>query len=88
MLWVYGYYKYVYSYSAWIDFRRQNLTSTDLYPRAVRTKVDPRAVRVNGHLMGKPTFKRQMMTRTQHYFIVATAHQGGHEGEGDKFHTG
>ena len=30
MLWVYSYYKYVYSYSAGIDFRRQNLTSTDV----------------------------------------------------------
>ena len=36
MLWVYGHYKYVYSYSAGIDFRRQSLTS----------KVDSRAVRV------------------------------------------
>ena len=31
MLWVYGYYKYVYSFSAGIDFRRQLLT----------TEVDP-----------------------------------------------
>ena len=30
MLWVYGHYKYCYSYSAGIDFRRQNLTSTDV----------------------------------------------------------
>ena len=29
MLWVYGHYKDFYSYSAGIDFRRQNLTSTD-----------------------------------------------------------
>ena len=36
MLWVNGHYKYSYSYSAGIDFRRQNLT----------TKVDPRAERV------------------------------------------
>ena len=36
MLWVYGHYKYVYPYSAGIDFRRQNLTS----------KVDSRAVMV------------------------------------------
>ena len=27
---MYGYYKYVYSYSVGIDFRRQNLTSTDV----------------------------------------------------------
>ena len=26
MLWVYGHYKYVYSYSAGVDFSRQNLT--------------------------------------------------------------
>ena len=38
MLWVYGHYIYVYSYSAGIDFSRQNLT----------TKVCPRTVRVNG----------------------------------------
>ena len=30
MLWVYGQYKYVDSYSAGIDFSRQNLTSTDV----------------------------------------------------------
>ena len=36
MLWVYGL-KYFYSYSTWIDFSRQILT----------TKVDPRAVRAN-----------------------------------------
>ena len=30
MLWVYGHYKYVYSYSTGIDFSRQNLTSTDV----------------------------------------------------------
>ena len=36
MSWVYNHYKYVYSYSAGIDFRRQILT----------TKVDPRTVRV------------------------------------------
>ena len=36
MLWIYSRYKYVYSHSAGIDFRRQILTS----------KVDPRTVRV------------------------------------------
>ena len=30
MLWVYGHYKYYYSYSAEIDFSRQNLTSVDV----------------------------------------------------------
>ena len=30
VLWVYGHYKYVYSYSAGLDFSRQNLTSTDV----------------------------------------------------------
>ena len=29
MLWVYGHYKYVYSYNEGIDFSRQNLTSID-----------------------------------------------------------
>ena len=38
LLWYYGHYKYFYSYSAGIDFRRQILTF----------KVDPRAARVNG----------------------------------------
>ena len=42
MLGVYGYYKYVYSYCAGIDCRRQNLTS----------KVDPRAVRIKGLIPG------------------------------------
>ena len=37
MLWVYGQYKYVYSYSAGIDFSRQILT-TEVDPRAVRVK--------------------------------------------------
>ena len=41
MLWVYGQHKYVNSYSAGIDFRRQNLTSI------LTTKPDPRTVRVN-----------------------------------------
>ena len=35
MLWVYGQYKYFYSYSAGVDFSCQNLT-TNVYPRAVR----------------------------------------------------
>ena len=30
MLWVYDHYKYFYSYSAGIEFSRQNLTSTDV----------------------------------------------------------
>ena len=30
MLWVYDHYKSFHSYSAWIDFRLQNLTSTDV----------------------------------------------------------
>ena len=30
MLWFYGHYKYVYSYSAGIDIRRQNLKSLDV----------------------------------------------------------
>ena len=38
VLCVYGHLEYVYSYGAWIDFRRQILTS----------KVDSRSVRVRG----------------------------------------
>ena len=30
MLWIYSHYKYFYSYSAGIDFRYQNLMSTDI----------------------------------------------------------
>ena len=41
MLWVYGHYKQFYSYSAGIDFSRQNRR------QILTTKVDPRAVRVN-----------------------------------------
>ena len=33
MLRIYRHYKYVNSYIAGIDFRRQNLTSTDVYRR-------------------------------------------------------
>ena len=40
MLWVYGRYNYFYSYSAGIDFSRQN--------QILSTKVNPRAVRVEG----------------------------------------
>ena len=43
MLWVYENYKYFYSYSAGIDFSRQNLTSKR---QILTTKVDPRTVRV------------------------------------------
>ena len=39
MLWVHGHYKYIYSYSAGIDFRRENLTSTDI--RFSRLKLIP-----------------------------------------------
>ena len=61
MLWVYGQHKYVNSYSAGIDFSRQNLTYTgdklwssecDVCRRQILTsKVDPRAVRVKIFLM-------------------------------------
>ena len=37
MLYVYGRYKYLYSYSAGIDYRRQILT-TKVYPRTVKVK--------------------------------------------------
>ena len=33
MLWVYDHYKYFYSYSAGIDFRRQNLTNINIFTR-------------------------------------------------------
>ena len=48
MLWVYDHYKYLYSYSAGIDFSRQNLASeSGVYRRQIlKTKVDPRTVRV------------------------------------------
>ena len=47
MLWVYGHYKYFYSYSAGIYFWRRILTS----------KVDPRAVRVKVlHMLHPRTF--------------------------------
>ena len=39
MLWVYDHYKYVYSFSTGIDFRRQNLT--------LAFTADPSAERVN-----------------------------------------
>ena len=44
MLWVYSSYKYFYFYSAGINFRRQNLTYTDV--RFLTYKGDPRTVRV------------------------------------------
>ena len=44
MLWVYAHYKYIYSYSEGINFRRQNLTSTRR--QILTSEVDPRAVRV------------------------------------------
>ena len=37
MLWVYGHYKYVDSYSAGIDFRRRNLTSKNVRFWRVKT---------------------------------------------------
>ena len=53
MLWVYGQYKYVYSYSAGIDCSRQNLTSTDV--SFLTTKFDPHTVRVKEWMkMGFP----------------------------------
>ena len=42
MLWIYDQYKYFNSYSAGIDFRRQNLTC-----QILKTKVDPRTEGVN-----------------------------------------
>ena len=37
MLWVYDHYKYVYSFSAGIDFSRQNLTSIDVGFRRIKS---------------------------------------------------
>ena len=51
MLWVYDQYKYFYSYSAAIDFRRQILTSKD----------DPRTVRVKNNF-ATATLKRSTST--------------------------
>ena len=50
MLWVYGHNKYVYSYSAGIDFSRQNLTFTDVRfcPLINMIKVALRVVRFKG----------------------------------------
>ena len=52
MLWVYRSYKYDYSYSAGIDFRRQILTS----------KFDPRTVRVNNELKRKQDVSAHQIT--------------------------
>ena len=47
MVWIYGHYKYFYSFSAGIDFKRQNLSESDVYIRQILTSnVDPRDVRV------------------------------------------
>ena len=52
MLWVYGYYKYFYSYSAGIDFRRQILTP----------KVDHRTVRFKiVHISGLLQLKNNVL---------------------------
>ena len=37
MLWVYGYFKYFYSYIAGIDFRHHNLTSVDVRLRRLKS---------------------------------------------------
>ena len=37
MLWVYGHYKYLYSYIVGVDFSRQNLTSTDVRSRRLKS---------------------------------------------------
>ena len=47
MLWVYGHSKYFYSYSPGIDFRRQNLTSTDVYRITQRFPIH-----LNTYIMG------------------------------------
>ena len=49
MIWVHCHYKYVYSYSAGIDFRRQKLTSTTEYftKRSCLTRRKVRAVKID-----------------------------------------
>ena len=58
MLWDYGHYKYFYSYSAGIDFRRQNLTST----------VDPRTVRVKALSQNNFTHLKLCLATATHTF--------------------
>ena len=53
MLWVYDQVKYFYNYSAGIDFRRQNVTSTDVKSSG---KVDTRTVRVMWRQKHLPLF--------------------------------
>ena len=62
MLWVYGHYKDFTSYSAEVDFRRQNLTS----------KVDPCAVRVNGTLQRlRELSKNRILSESTALFLVS-----------------
>ena len=53
MLWVYDQYNYSYSYSAVVDFRRRNLTSTDVRFWQLNSIPFPRAIRVKVYLLSR-----------------------------------
>ena len=61
MLWVYGHYTYFYSYSAVIDFSRQNLTSTDVRFWRLKSSSQPVVFvfdwRVHGFLTRFPFYR-------------------------------
>ena len=55
MLWVYGHDKYFYSYSAGIDFSRQNLTSTDVrfwLLKSIPALYKVKSLHLNTYVMG------------------------------------
>ena len=68
MLWVYGQYKYFYSYSAGIDFSCQNLTST-FWRQILTTNVDPRALRVKTWIYHCHLHPLQAAKEIQYIFI-------------------
>ena len=76
MLWVYNHYKYVYPYSAGIDF------SLGIWRIQIpTTKVDPRAVRVKNPLFEafaiRPKwFKMMGAVMSIHVYILSTNHTG------------
>ena len=50
MVWVYGHYKYFYSYSSGIDFRRRQILTTEGDPHAVKVNPYPaRLFKLNFH---------------------------------------
>ena len=70
MLWVYGHYKYhlCYSFSAGIDFKRQNLTSTDV--RFGRLKLIPAMKRLNLYNLQAPDIKTVFLSYRNATLIV------------------